>query len=119
MDSALYQRKGKALTNFDLTLPKPQSDLATEIFKNPYNLEFLNIGSESNERDVENALIENIKKFLLELGTGFSFIAQQYNLKVGEKEFRIDLLFYHTRLHCYVGVELKVTDFIPEFAGKL
>ncbi len=119
VESGLFQRKGKALTNFELTLPKQQSDLAKEVLKNPYNLDFLSLGAESNERDLENALIANIKKFLLELGTGFSFMGQQYYLKVGEKEYYIDLLFYHTRLHCYVVVELKVTEFVPEFAGKL
>lgn len=119
MNSGLYQRKGKALTNFAYTLPKPQSDLAHELLKNPYNLDFLSLSPESSERDLEQALITNMKKFLLELGTGFSFMGQQYYLKVGEHDYYIDLLFYHTRLHCYVVVELKITEFKPEFAGKL
>lgn len=119
IESDLYHRKGKALNNFELALPKPQSDLARELLKNPYNLDFLSLGPESNERDLENALIANIKKFLLELGTGFSYIGQQYHLKVGENDYYLDLLFYHTKLHCYVVVELKVTEFTPEFAGKL
>ena len=119
IESGLYHRKGKALNNFELALPKPQSDLARELLKNPYNLDFLSLGPESSERDLENALIANIKKFLLELGTGFSYIGQQCHLKVGENDYYLDLLFYHTKLHCYVVVELKITEFTPEFAGKL
>ena len=119
IESGLYKRKGKAQNNFELTLPKHQSDLAREVLKNPYNLDFLSLGPESSERELEQALIANIKNFLLELGTGFSYLGQQYYLKVGEKDYYIDLLFYHTRLHCYVVVELKVTEFMPEFAGKL
>jgi len=119
IESGLYHRKGKALNNFELVLPKPQSDLARELLKNPYNLDFLSLTPESTERDLENALVINIKKFLLELGTGFSFVGQQYHLKVGESDYYIDLLFYHTKLHCYVVVELKITEFLPEFAGKL
>jgi predicted nuclease of restriction endonuclease-like (RecB) superfamily len=119
MESGLYSRKGQALTNFDVALPRYQSDLANELLKNPYNFDFLTLGPQSIERDLENALIANIKKFLLEMGSGFAFVGQQYHLSVGENDYYLDLLFYHTRLHCYVVVELKISEFIPEFAGKL
>jgi predicted nuclease of restriction endonuclease-like (RecB) superfamily len=119
VDSALYHRKGKAQNNFEITLPQPQSELAVELLKNPYNIGFLNLSEEVSERDLENAILANIKKFLLELGVGFSFYGQQFHLKVGDKDFYIDLIFYHTRLHCYFVIELKVTEFEPEHAGKL
>jgi predicted nuclease of restriction endonuclease-like (RecB) superfamily len=119
MELALYQRKGKAQHNFEITLPKAQSELAVELLKNPYNLGFLHLSEEVNERDLENAILANIKKFLLELGVGFSFYGQQFHLKVSDRDFYIDLIFYHTRLHCYFVIELKVTDFDPEYVGKL
>ena len=119
IESALYYRKGKAQNNFEITLPKTQSELATELLKNPYNLGFLSLSEEVSERDLENAILANIKKFLLELGVGFSFYGQQFHVKIGDKDFYIDLIFYHTRLHCYFVIELKVTEFEPEHAGKL
>lgn len=119
VESNLYKRKGKALTNFEYTLPKPQSDLANELLKNPYQFDFLSLGEQASERDVENALAEHLTKFLLELGAGFAYLSRQYQLKVDEQEFFIDLLFYHTQLHCYIVVELKIDDFKPEYAGKL
>jgi predicted nuclease of restriction endonuclease-like (RecB) superfamily len=119
MEGGLYKRKGKTLDNFSATLPQPQADLARETFKNPYNFDFLTIGEEARERDLEQALVEQIQKFLLELGQGFAYMGKQYPLRVGESDFFLDLLFYHTRLRCYVVVELKVTEFQPEFAGKL
>jgi|APTNR8051073442_1049403.scaffolds.fasta_scaffold00003_325 predicted nuclease of restriction endonuclease-like (RecB) superfamily len=119
IESQFFSKKGKALTNFESTLPKPQSDLAKELLKSDYNLDFLSLGPESNERDLENALVAQMKQFLLELGFGFAFIAQQYHLYVGDKDYYLDLLFYHTRLKCYVIVELKVGELVPEFIGKL
>jgi predicted nuclease of restriction endonuclease-like (RecB) superfamily len=119
IESRLYEREGKALTNFSKTLPSPQSDLANQILKDPYNFDFLTMTKDFKERELENALLENITKFLLELGAGFAFIGRQKHIQVGEQDFYIDLLFYHTQLHCYVVVELKTVDFQPEFAGKL
>lgn len=119
IESGLWQRDGKALNNFAQTLPAPQSDLAVQVLKDPYIFDFLSLSPEYNERQLENALIEHITQFLLELGAGFAYIGRQVPLQVGERDFFIDLLFYHTRLHCYVVVELKTVDFEPEFAGKL
>lgn len=119
IESELYLRKGKSHNNFHARLPHPQSDLANELIKNPYNLDFLSLGEEATERDLENAILANIKTFMLELGSGFSFLGQQYRLQVGEKDYFLDLLFYHVRLHCYFVIELKVVEFIPEHAGKL
>ncbi len=115
----LFEREGKALTNFSKTLPQPQSDLANELTKDPYQFDFLTLRERYNERELEDALMENMTKFLLELGQGFAFVGRQYKLLVGGDEFRIDLLFYHIKLACYVVVELKTVKFQPEFAGKL
>lgn len=119
IESGLYKREGKAVTNFALTLPKPQSDLATQTLKDPYVFDFLTMTKDYNERDLENALVAHVRQFLMELGAGFAYMGEQIALQVGEREFFIDLLFYHTKLHCYVVVELKVVDFEPEHAGKL
>lgn len=119
MESGLYSREGKAITNFQATLPLPQSDLAKQTLKDPYNFDFLVLREKHDEKELEDALINHVSKFLLELGTGFSYIGRQYRLEVGGDEFFIDLLFYHVRLHCYVVVELKTVKFKPEFAGKL
>jgi len=119
IESNLYARDGKAITNFESTLPPLQSDLAKEITKDPYNFDFLTMTEGYKEKELEDALCENITKFLLELGSGFAFVGRQYKLLVGGDEFRIDLLFYHINLRCYVVVELKATEFKPEFAGKL
>ena len=119
IESGLYKREGKAVTNFALTLPKPQSDLAIQTLKDPYVFDFLTMTKDYNERDLENALIAHVRQFLLELGAGFAYMGKQIALQVGEREFFIDLLFYHTKLHCYVVVELKVVDFEPEHVGKL
>lgn len=119
MESGLYKRKGKALTNFAYTLPEPQSDLASELLKNPYHFDFLQLGEKASERDFETALTDQLVKFLLELGTGFAYIGRQQLLVVEDEDFFLDLLFYHTRLHCYVVVELKMDRFRPEYAGKL
>jgi len=119
IESGLYSRKGSAITNFDHTLPKPQSELAVELLKDPYKFDFLSLGEEYKEKDLENALIEHITKFLLELGAGFSYVGKQYHLEVGGDDFYIDLLFYHLKLRCFVVIELKTGKFIPEFASKL
>lgn len=115
----LYLRQGKAITNFKSTLPNPDSDLANQTLKDPYLFDFLTIKKNADERSIENQLTKHITQFLLELGTGFAFIGRQYKLEVGDKDFYIDLLFYHTKLRCYVVVELKAKNFKPEYAGKL
>ncbi|MFI5149488.1 MAG: YhcG family protein [Bacteroidia bacterium] len=119
IENNLFKRKGKAITNFKLTLPKPLSDLAEDTLKNPYNFDFLTFNRKVQELDLERSLTDHITKFLIELGAGFAFVGRQYHLEVGEEDFYIDLLFYHTRLHCYVIVELKTGKFLPEYAGKL
>lgn len=119
IDSDLYNRQGKAVTNFQLKLPEPQPDLAEQTLKNPYNFDFLTLREEYDEKELEDALISQITQFLLELGTGFSYLGRQVHLRVGESDFYMDLLFYHVRLHCYVVIELKTEKFKPEFAGKL
>jgi predicted nuclease of restriction endonuclease-like (RecB) superfamily len=119
MESGLYKRKGAAVTNFHATLPKPQSDLARELLKDPYTFDFLSLGEEYLEKDLENALIEHITKFLLELGAGFSYVGRQYPVEVDGKERNIDLLFYHLKLRCFIVIELKTGAFEPEYAGKL
>jgi len=117
--SRLHERQGQAITNFEARLPAPHSDLAQETLKDPYLFDFLGLGLEAHEREIENALMRHITRFLLELGTGFAFIGRQYRLEVAGEEFFIDLLFYHTRLKCYVVVELKATAFRPDHAGQL
>ena len=117
--SDLYKRQGRAITNFKETLPPPQSDLAQQTIKDPYLFDFLSLSDDVKERDIENQLIDNVSKFLLELGKGFAFIGKQYNLEVAEQDYYLDLLFYHVTLKCYVVIELKNTKFIPEYAGKL
>ena len=119
IDVGLYDRQGKAITNFQIKLPEPQSDLAEQSLKNPYNFDFLTLREEYDEKDLEDALVNQITQFLLELGTGFSFLGRQVHIHVGESDFYMDLLFYHVRLHCFVVVELKTEHFKPEFAGKL
>ena len=115
----LHERQGKAVTNFAARLPAPTSALAQETLKDPYLFDFLSLGEDAQEREIENALVQHITRFLLELGNGFAFVGRQYRLEVNGDEFFIDLLFYHTRLKCYVVVELKATAFKPEHAGQL
>lgn len=115
----LYLRQGKAITNFTNTLPSPESDLANQSLKDPYLFDFLTLKKNADERSIEDQLTKHITQFLLELGTGFAFIGRQYKLEVGDKDFYVDLLFYHTKLRCYVVVELKAKSFKPEYAGKL
>lgn len=119
IESGLYQRIGNAVSNFDHTLPQSQSDLARQILKSPYNFEFLELAETAQERDFERALVGHIRDFLLELGVGFSFLGSQYLLEVGGKEHKLDLLFYHVKLHCYVVIDLKMVEFEPEFSGKM
>ena len=119
IESGLYERQGKALTNFARTLPAPQSDLAQETLKDPYKFDFLTLGDEAHERDIERGLIEHIRRFLLELGGGFAFVGNQYHLEVGDNDYYLDLLFYHLKLRCFVVIDLKAGEFKPEHAGKM
>jgi predicted nuclease of restriction endonuclease-like (RecB) superfamily len=119
IESGLYHRQGKAITNFDKQLPAPQSELAQQTLKDPYLFDFLSVGKEAHERDIENALVDHITRFLLELGAGFAYVGRQVHLEVGGEDFFIDLLFYHLKLRCYVVIELKSGAFRPEFAGKI
>jgi predicted nuclease of restriction endonuclease-like (RecB) superfamily len=119
IDSALFSRQGKALTNFARTLPAPQSELSQQIIKDPYSFEFLGLDGEILERDLERSLLDRLSALILELGKGFSFVGSQFPLEVGGQDYRLDLLFYHLKLRCFVVFELKVEEFQPEFAGKM
>jgi predicted nuclease of restriction endonuclease-like (RecB) superfamily len=119
LDTNLHKRLGKAPSNFALTLPPPQSDLAREILKDPYIFKPAALDESATERALEKALLDRLKDFLIEMGSGFAFVGNQYRLEVNGDEFFLDLLFYHTRLHCYIVIDLKVVDFEPEFAGKM
>ena len=119
IESGLYRRQGKALTNFARTLPAPQSDLAQELIKDPYSFDFLAFGPELSERELERGLLEHLRSLILELGKGFAFVGSQYHLEVGGQDYYLDLIFYHLRLRCFVVIELKIEDFKPEFAGKM
>ena len=119
IESGLHLRQGQIQSNFDRTLPAPQSDLAKEILKDPYIFDFLSLGPEHTEREIETAMVARIRDTLLELGKGFAFVGNQYHLEVGEQDYYIDLLFYHLHLRRYVVIELKAGDFKPEYAGKL
>ena len=117
--SKLHERQGKSATNFDLTLPPADSQLAKEMLKDPYIFDFATLTTEFTERELENELIKYIEKFLVELGAGFAFVGRQYKLTVSDKDFYIDLLFYHLKMRSFVVIELKRGDFIPEYAGKM
>lgn len=119
IDSNLFERKGKAISNFSRTLPEPQSDLAQQITKDPYIIDIMGIRQEMQEREIEAHLDKHISQYLLELGKGFTYYGHQIQLKVGNETFYIDQLFYHVRLHCYIVVELKATAFKPEHIGQL
>lgn len=119
IEGKLAHRQGKALTNFQATLPPPQSDLAQQSLKDPYLFDFLTLDAEAREKDLEVGLVDHVQKFLLELGVGFAFVGRQVPILVGQKERYLDLLFYHLKLRCYVVIELKAVPFEPEFAGKL
>lgn len=115
----LYERHSKAITNFTATLPEAQSDLAVEITRDPYSFAFTGLREPYNERKLKDALISNIEKFLVELGTGFAYMGREVRLQVGETEQFLDMLFYNTRLHCYVVIEVKTTDFEAGHIGQL
>ncbi|WP_372874286.1 YhcG family protein [Pseudomonas sp.] len=119
IETRLLERSGTAVTNFDVNLPKPQSDLARESLKDPYRFDFLGLSDEAQEREIEHALVKHVTEFLLELGAGFAFVGRQVLLDVGGDEFFIDLLFYHLKLRCYVVIELKTGKFKPEHLGQL
>lgn len=119
IESGLHLREGQAINNFAATLPKPESDLAKQLLRDPYKFDFLTLTERHSERELEDGLTDHLAKFLLELGAGFAFVGRQYHIVVDEEDYYIDLLFYHLRLHCYVVVELKVEKFKPEHAGKL
>lgn len=119
LDTDLYEREGKAVSNFKNTLPAPQSDLAQQITKDPYSFDFLALREDYDERDLEDALVNNVTHFLLELGKGFSYMGRQFRLAVGKQEFFPDLLFYNAHIHAYIVIELKVKPFKPEFLGQL
>jgi len=119
IESGLWKREGRAISNFSVSLPALQSDLAQQTLKDPYVFDFLELTKEHNERELELGLTKHITNFLLELGAGFAYIGRQVPIQVGERDFFLDLLFYHARLHCYIIVELKTADFEPEHAGKL
>jgi len=117
--SNAHERQGKAVTNFEAHLPAPQSDLAQQALKDPYIFDFLTLDEPFRERELETGLVRHLEKFLLELGTGFSFVGRQYHLDVGNDDFYIDLLFYHLKLRCFVVIDLKVGPFKPGYAGKI
>ena len=119
LDSDLYLRQGKAVNNFSMTLPAPQSDLALAITRDPYNFDFLTIREAYDEKELKDALMDNITNFLLELGNGFAFVGREVRLKIGETENFADMLFYNIRLHCYVVVEVKVREFDSADMGQL
>ncbi|MBD1877058.1 DUF1016 domain-containing protein [Nodosilinea sp. FACHB-131] len=119
IESGLFQRQGGAITNFERTLPSPQSDLMQQLIKDPYHLEFLPLGKKFQERELENALVAHIRDFLMELGVGFAFVGSQYYLNIGGEDFYLDLLFYHLELRCFIIIDLKVGEFKAEYSGKM
>lgn len=119
IETRLHDREGKAITNFSNTLPPAQSDLAQQLLKDPYTFEFLTIEGKAKEREIEQSMMDHVQKLLLELGKGFAFVGRQVRFEVDGEEFRIDLLFYHLTLRCFVVIDLKARPFEPEFAGKL
>lgn len=119
IQSQLHKRQGKAITNFPSALPPVESDMAAQVFKDPYLFDFLGTADPRREREVEQALVNHVQKFLLELGAGFAFVGKQMPLEVGEQSFLVDLLFYHLKLRCFVVVELKSVPFEPAFIGQL
>ena len=119
IESDLFGRQGKAITNFKATLPEPNSDLAEQTLKDPYNFDFLTLDKKARELEVEHGLMAHIQKFLLELGQGFAFIGRQYHIKVGSKDFFIDMLFYHIILRCFIVIELKAGEFDAKDVGQI
>jgi len=119
LDTNLYERQGRAINNFELTMPKEKSGLALEITKDPYSFNFLSMEEDYSEKKLKDALIDNIQRFLLELGTGFAYLGREYRLVVGGAEQFIDMLFYNTRVHAYVVIEVKVDEFEPRDIGQV
>ncbi len=119
IESGLFGREGSAVTNFSRTMPRDDSDLAQQSLKDPYKFDFLTLGEDAHEREIERGLLEHIRAFLLELGVGFAFVGSQYHLDVGGEDFYVDLLFYHLKLRCFIVVDLKTKDFKPEHVGKM
>jgi len=119
IETGLYGRSGRAVTNFSKTLPPIQSDLASQVMKDPYVFDIKAVNERLRERDLEKCLVDDIRKLLLELGVGFAFVGSQYPLEVEGEDFYIDLLFYHLRLRCFVVIDLKTGPFRPEHAGKM
>lgn len=117
--SRLHERQGKAVNNFENTLPPLQSELAKQMLKDPYIFDFTTLSTQYTEHELELELVKHVEKFLVELGAGFAFVGRQYHLEISDKDFYIDLLFYHLRMRCFVVIELKNGDFIPEYAGKM
>lgn len=118
IESNLYGRQGRAVSNFKTTIPEANSDLVQQMLKDPYNFSFLTISEKAKEQEIEQGLIDHIQHFLVELGKGFAFLGRQYHLEVSKKDFYIDLLFYHINLRCFVVVELKAGEFEPKDAGQ-
>ncbi len=114
-----HERQGKAVSNFNARLPSPQSEIARQLLKDPYLFDFLTLEEPFHERELETGLVRHLEKFLLELGSGFAFVGRQYHLEVSERDFYLDLLFYHLKLRCFIVIELKKGDFKPEYAGKM
>ncbi len=119
IDSHAHKRQGKAVTNFERTLPSPQSDLAAQLLKDPYIFDFLTLEKPFHERELETGLLRHLQDFLVELGTGFAFVGRQVHMEVGDDDFYIDLLFYHLHLRCFIVIDLKVGKFKAEYAGKM
>ncbi|MCC7080407.1 MAG: DUF1016 family protein, partial [Burkholderiales bacterium] len=119
IEQRLHERQGRAQNNFALTLPPADSDMAAQVFKDPYLFDFLGTADPRREREVEQALVDHIQRFLLELGSGFAFVGRQVLLEVGNQDFVVGLLFYHLKLRCYVVIELKAVSFEPAFVGQL
>jgi predicted nuclease of restriction endonuclease-like (RecB) superfamily len=119
IESGLHERQGKAITNFPATLPPADSDMAAQVFKDPYLFDFLGTADPRREREVEQALVDHIQRFLLELGTGFAFVGRQVHLEFASRDYYLDLLFYHLKLRCYVVIELKAVPFDPAFIGQI
>jgi len=119
IETRLYHRQGKALNNFQKSLPSPHSDLAEQVIKDPYCFDFLTLIDEAREKEIEDGLMDHLQKFLLELGNGFAFVGRQVPLRVGNEDFYLDLLFYHIKLRCYFLIELKAVKFKPDFAGQI
>ena len=119
IESNLFNRQGKAITNFNTAFPAPDSDMAQQALKDPYNFDFLTLSTQAQEQEIEQGLIDHIQKFLLELGQGFAFIGRQYHLVVGQSDFYIDMLFYHTQLRCYIVIELKAKKFDVRDVGQI